>query len=58
MQIKEEWLEKVFVNTLNILLENRDRLIKTVEESVTEIMLETGDNAVTAEEITSMDKKI
>lgn len=58
MAIKEEWLEKVFVNTLNNLLENRDTIIKTVEESVTEIMLETGDNAITAEEIASMDKEI
>lgn len=48
----------MFVNTLNKLLVNREKIIKTVEESVTEIMLETGENAVTAEEIASMDKKI
>lgn len=37
--IKEELLEELFVNTLNKLLENRDKVLNKVERSVKEAML-------------------
>lgn len=54
--IKEELLEELFVNTLNRLLENRDKVLKKVERSVKEAMLEVGtDNK---EQIEKVDLKI
>ena len=54
--IKEELLEELFVNTLNKLLENRDKVLKKVEASVKEAMLEVGtDNK---QQIEKVDLKI
>lgn len=57
--IKEELLEELFVNTLNKLLENRDKVLKKVEASVKEAMLEVGtDNKQQIEKVDLMIEKL
>lgn len=57
--IKEELLEELFVNTLNRLLENRDKVLKKVETSVKEAMLEVGtDNKQQIEKVDLMIEKL
>lgn len=57
--LKEEVLEEMFVNTLNRLLENRDKVLKKVEASVKEAMLEVGtDNKQQIEKVDLMIEKL
>ena len=57
--LKEELLEELFVNTLNRLLENRDKVLKKVEASVKEAMLEVGtDNKQQIEKVDLMIEKL
>jgi hypothetical protein len=52
-------LEELFVNTLNRLLENRDKVLKKVEASVKEAMLEVGtDNKQQIEKVDLMIEKL
>ena len=57
--LKEELLEELFVNTLNRLLLNRDKVLKKVEASVKEAMLEVGtDNKQQIEKVDLMIEKL
>ncbi len=57
--LKEEVLEEMFVNTLNRLLENRDKVLKKVEASVKEALLEVGtDNKQQIEKVDLMIEKL
>jgi site-specific DNA recombinase len=57
--LKEEVLEEMFVNTLNRLLLNRDKVLKKVEASVKEAMLEVGtDNKQQIEKVDLMIEKL
>ena len=57
--LKEEVLEEMFVNTLNRLLLNRDKVLKKVEASVKEAMLEIGtDNKQQIEKVDLMIEKL
>ena len=56
--LKEELLEELFVNTLNRLLLNRDKVLKKVEASVKEAMREVGtDNKQQIEKVDLMIEK-
>lgn len=57
--LKEELLEEMFVNTLNRLLLNRDKVLKKVEASVKEALLEVGtDNKQQIEKVDLMIEKL
>jgi DNA invertase Pin-like site-specific DNA recombinase len=58
LSVKEDYLESLFVATLNGLIADRDRILQIVEKSVSEAILETADGTSTAQDIVAVDADI
>ena len=58
MPIKETQLEAVFVRTLNVIVKNRDEIMRTVGEAVNEALTEAGESMNNSDELREVDGQI